>query len=170
MSDLAGSITIERNTKPDLSTTRILKNKGIDFKLVVLKKDLIEANKNISRSLNVPLASYVYEIKRLLIVQGIPKAIEISFIPMDLIPGFESIEIEQNSLYEVLKKEYGIEIDRSEETITLIKAGNAEKMLLRLKDDDLISINGVSSDKTGTIVEMYQTIAVCDFFIFKSEI
>jgi len=77
MSDLAGSITIERNTKPDLSTTRILKNKGIDFKLVVLKKDLIEANKNISRSLNVPLASYVYEIKRLLIVQGIPKAIEI---------------------------------------------------------------------------------------------
>ena len=68
----AHNITIERCTNANTSTTTLLEEMGVDFKLLVLKKDLVEANKNISRSLNIPIASYVYEIKRLLIVENAP--------------------------------------------------------------------------------------------------
>ena len=98
------NITIERCTNANTSTTTLLEEMGVDFKLLVLKKDLVEANKNISRSLNIPIASYVYEIKRLLIVENVPKAIETSFVPMKIIPGFQTVDLENTSLYSILKE------------------------------------------------------------------
>ena len=163
------NITIERCTNANTSTTTLLEEMGVDFKLLVLKKDLVEANKNISRSLNIPIASYVYEIKRLLIVENVPKAIETSFVPMKIIPGFQTVDLENTSLYSILKEKYGIEIERSEEVITLEKATNIEKELLQTEDDEVLAINGTSSDRRGIIVESYNTVTVSDFFVFKSE-
>lgn len=163
------TITIERCKNANSSTTTVLEDMGVDFKVIVLKKDLIEANKTISRNLNIPLASYVYEIKRLLIVEDIPKAIETSFVPMKIIPNFEIVDLEHKSFYGVLKELYNIEIERSEEVITIEKANKIEKALLQINEDEVLAINGISSDKSGMIIEAYNTISVCDFFVFKSE-
>ena len=161
-------ITIERNTKAYYSTTSLLKKYGYNYQVIVLKKDIIEANKTISTELNIPLASNVYEIKRLVIVEGKPKAIETSFIAAELIPDFYSVNIENKPLYTVLNDKYNIQIDKSEERIIVTEATKSERELLSLKDElDVMVINGNSGDKTGRIVELYQTVAVYDFFEFK---
>lgn len=161
-------ITIERNTKAYYSTTSLLKKYGYNYQVIVLKKDIIEANKTISNELNIPLASNVYEIKRLVIVEGKPKAIETSFIAAELIPDFYSINIENKPLYTILNDKYNIQIDKSEERIIVAEATKSERELLSLKDDlDVMVINGSSGDKTGRIVELYQTVAVYNFFEFK---
>lgn len=163
------NITIERSTKAYYSTSSLLRKLGYNFKIVVLKKDLIESNKIQSRELNIPLASNVYEIKRLIIVEDEPKLIETSFISADLIPDFHTVDLENEPLYTVLNDKYGIEIDRSEERIIVVEASKNEKELLKLDEDYVMVITGTSSDRKGEIVEIYNTVAVCDFFEFKGE-
>lgn len=163
------NITIERSTKAYYSTTTLLKKLGYNFQIIVLKKDLVESTKTQSHALGIPLASNIYEIKRLLIVEGCPKAIETSFIPAELIPEFYNVSLEASALYMILSDKYNIEIDKSEERIVLSEASRNEKELLKLKEDDVVVITGTSYDTEGRLIELYNTVAVCDFFEFRGE-
>lgn len=163
------NIVIERSTKAYYSTSSLLKKLGYNYQVIVLKRDLIESTKTQSKALGISLASNVYEIKRLLIVEGTPKAIETSFISAELIPEFYNVNLESSPLYTILSDKYNIQIDKSEERIVLAEASKNEKELLKLKDTDVIVITGTSYDTNGRIIELYNTVAVCDFFEFKGE-
>ena len=69
----------------------------------------------------------------------------------------------------ILSDTYNIEIDKSEERIVLSEASRNEKELLKLKEDDVVVITGTSYDTEGRLIELYNTVAVCDFFEFKGE-
>lgn len=163
------SITIERSTKAYYSTTSLLKKLEYSFQVVVLKNDLIESNKFQSRELDIPLASNVYEIKRLLIVEDRPRAIESSFIAAENIPEFYNVDLNNKPLYSLLNEKYGIEIDKSDERIIVTEAKNSEKELLKLEEDHVIVITGKSYDRNEKIIELYETVALCDFFEFKGD-
>ncbi len=161
-------VTIERSTKAYYSTTSLLKKLGYEYQVIVLKKDIIEANKLQSSELSIPLATNIYEIKRLLIVEDHPRAIESSYIAADLIPEFYNVSLENEPLYTILSEKYNIDIDKSEERIIVAEASKSERELLKA-DGEVMVITGKSYDRNGQIIELYETVSVCDFFKFKGE-
>ena len=163
------NVTIVRSTDAFSSTTVMLERLGYEYDIRVLKNQVIEANKLISLTLGLPLASPVCEIRRLLSVERCPKAIEISYIPYAMVRGMERKDLSGCSLYRLMREEYAIHICESEEEILIAEASEEEIRLLGLpQGSDVMVIDGVATDQRGKRVESYQTIAVTDFYIFRS--
>lgn len=162
------TITLVRNTETFTSIATHLKLLGYTYTVKVLTCRVTEANKLVSQTLRIPLADQVFELRRLVVVDNLPKVLEHTYIPYALVPGIEGMDFTHQSLYQLLKDQYKLGVTNSEENILISEASEEEKELLHLKGDEVMVINGLSTDQRGNPTESYQNIAATDFFIFRS--
>ena len=78
------------------------------------------------------------------------------------------MDFTNQSLYQLLRGPYKLAVANSEESILISEASEEEKELLHLKGDEVMVINGLSTDQRGIPTESYQNIAATDFFVFRS--
>ena len=166
--DKTDNITLVRNTETFTSIATHLNVLGYTYTVKVLTCQVTEANKLVSQALQLPLASQVFELRRLVIVDNVPKVLEHTYIPYSLVPGIEQIDFTNQSLYQLLRGPYKLAVANSEESILISEASEEEKELLHLKGDEVMVINGLSTDQRGIPTESYQNIAATDFFVFRS--
>ncbi|MXQ72340.1 UTRA domain-containing protein [Clostridiaceae bacterium DONG20-135] len=161
-------IQITRQLAKFSSTTKALEDAGLTCEIRILKNEILEANRYLSQKLQVSLASPLIFFQRLRIVEGQPKTIETSYIPEELVPGMEQVQLNDRSFYQFLNDEYQIEIRKSEEEILLVKASENEKRLLELTDDEVLVLKGKTFDKSQRCIEYFEIAAVPDFYVFES--
>ena len=102
------------------SMTELLKQKGIHFENRIIEQRVIEANYFISRQLGIPLATPVFHLKRLRIVEGKPKSLENNYICMDNAKELENINFENKSFREMIEKCTNRKAVKSSESISIL--------------------------------------------------
>jgi len=75
----------------------------------ILSTQLSRAQVKVSQKLKLAPGSEVLEVRRLRLASGEPMALEATYLRPDLMPAFVPERLETESLYEVLRAEYGIQ-------------------------------------------------------------
>lgn len=151
------------------SMTGLLHAKGVEFKNLILKQEVIEANYYISKQLNVPLATKILCLERLRVIEGIPCSIEKTFICYDRVRGMEKEEIGSQSLYGILEQKYGYKVKKSKEEILIVEANDRERELLELeKGEEVLLIKGNTYLGENARFEYFELVSLPSFYHFRS--
>ncbi|MBL0707702.1 MAG: GntR family transcriptional regulator [Sulfurimonas sp.] len=129
---------------------------GYKPKTKILHIDIIEANRNISENLKVPIGFKVIELKLLRYADDMPLQISHSyfdaFMYRDIV---ENLDIEPFSLYKVLSSCYpDLDISKTSTLFESQQCSKEQSLLLQIpQKSSLLSVETVSKDQNGNLVE-----------------
>ncbi len=117
-------------------TTTALKNK--DLKTIILEKPHLTTW---PESFSFPLSEQEFKsgciyMTRLRLLDGVPIIYDINCIPNINLPGLISGNLENQSLFDILRKSYQVEIKGGEQRIKAINADSKIRSCLKIKQDD----------------------------------
>jgi GntR family transcriptional regulator len=114
------------------SWTEEMKRKGKKTETVGLEVKEIVPSKRLIHELQLNKGETVICIKRIRCVDGEPLAIMVNYLSGRQLPDFVKIGLQGESLYEVLKNRYGIEIERATEWVRAREATDLEAAALQI--------------------------------------
>lgn len=82
--------------------------------------------------LHLPEDAEILELRRLRTASGAPLGIQTAILPLTRFPGLDSIDLEDRSLYAILRERYGVVAMQAFETFTVAMAKPEERSLLGL--------------------------------------
>lgn len=114
---------------------------------------VIQANEEQQSALFLNEGDFVYEIKRLRKLDGVPFMIEYGYVPISLLPGLKKENVTQ-SIYGYVEKEKQKKVTRSFMTIMAAPSDEEEQHLLKLKKTEPVGImEGIFFMDDGTPLE-----------------
>lgn len=130
----------------------------------LIQFSMTDSNLKTSQLLGVPLASKVYELRRLRLIDDIPISIETSYLLEETCPGLIRFDFSRNrALYQTLKEEYGIEIIQQQQNIRAAKLRPDEADLLCADPEaSAFYISAVGVAKDGRPMERSLSITRAD--------
>lgn len=129
------------------------------------------ARRPIAEALQLELGQPVYYVHRVRLADGTPRAIEHSYFPASSCPGLPAFDLEQRSIYGILREEYRLKLARALQTFESIVAGTNEAELLQIDlGAPLTLIERTTFDDTGTPVEYARDLYRGDSFRFVSDL
>ena len=88
----------------------------------ILRSEIIEANHDMAEQLRIEEGSPVLELERLMYVNERPLFYDLAHYPLTRFPGLEKRIDRAESIYKILKEDYGTEIDSNDKIINVIGA------------------------------------------------
>lgn len=123
----------------------------------------IVSSGEVSSKLELPGGASLIKLSRLRMADGLPVAVQTAYLPAQLFPGLESFDLETESLYEVMKREYGIRPATAVETYRAIQLTEGQAPMLGCqKGSPAFHVERLSSDGTGQKIEFVQSIIRAD--------
>jgi GntR family transcriptional regulator len=115
----------------------------------LLEQTVIDADVELTGSLKVQVGTRVMRLRRLRLADGIPMAVEKTYVSLSHFPGIEQIDFAaEQSLYQTLRERYSVHVAWAAETIEILPATREESKLL-----DIPTKIGVLSISRNTITE-----------------
>ncbi|MCL2564944.1 MAG: GntR family transcriptional regulator [Defluviitaleaceae bacterium] len=134
--------------------SQIMTEKGVNFRTVVRKFEIVEADLGVSENLRVPIGSNVYNLERVRYIFEKPVGIESVYLKCDAFPNFLSYDFSKDSLYKILERNYGISLSRVEQKIfTIDITGVDAKLLFNKNKATALYIEGIAYDKNTHPIE-----------------
>lgn len=150
------------------SMTDLIRSYKYELENRIIERKVVEANYYISKQLNLPLATKLFYLKRVRIVEGKPKSLEKVYISLDEVKNLENMDLDNVSFYEILNKHKGIGQLRSQEEIMIVEANEEEKSILELSDKEILLIKGVTYETNDKPLEYFEIATIPGFFRFRS--
>lgn len=133
---------LEKNVLHLRGFTEDMKQRGMVPSSRLLEQIVIPAGDELAESLKIAAVSPVMKLRRLRLADGIPMALEQSYIPLTPFPLLEKINFAKQSLYYVLRESYGVKVAWADETIEALPATSEESDLLTIpKRASVLSIS-----------------------------
>ena len=146
-------------------------DRGLKPVTKVLKHIVQPATPKIGEYLGVAPETPVFCIERLRYVEGEPILLVTTYIPYSLCPQLAEYDLSNQSLYQVLEREFGLVISHGRRTIEAVPANKHEAQLLEVKEaDPLLLLNSVTYLKNGTPLEYYHAVHRGDRSRFEVEL
>ncbi len=134
-----------------------MKAQGLQPKTKLLSREVVPADELLAYYLNLKTGDEVMKIHRLRFINEEPILTVVTFIPKALCPGLMEEDLENQSLYEVLEKKYGIRLIWGERTIEAIPADAQDARLLKVKKGDpLLFLRSITYTEGNVPVEYYE--------------
>ncbi len=109
-------------------------------------------------------------LQRLARVEGEAIALLTSYLPARLVPGLETLDLSNQSLYRLLEDRYGIVMARAENTIEVARCRGAQAALFGIPaGTPLLQVEGNTYAIDGQFVEFAQVLYRADRFRFTIE-
>lgn len=113
----------------------------------------------------------VFFLKRLRCANNKPVLCENTYIPYHLCPGIENNDFTQCSLYDVLEKQYLLNLYHATESIQAVFLSEEDKQILKCKEDvPGIKISRISNLDNGEIFEYTTSLTRADTCIFEMDL
>lgn len=161
---------IIRDVQDIYSTSQFFEETDYDFQTKIYSKEVIMANKILSKELKLPLGTDVCALKRIRLLEDQPIMLETSYIPNSLFKEIEDRDFENESLYTVLS-EKGHSVERGFETIQVGLAQKQERDILKVgKCDEIFIIRGTAISENNTPLEYFNSIIRGDIVAFVTEL
>lgn len=130
-----GSFAPARRIEQDLtalvSTTEDMRQRGWNLVTRVLSLRRAQASEAVAAALDLPVASPVFELRRLRIVDDLPLSVQAAYLPVVLCPALEQDDL-TGSLYRLLESRYGLRLWTARETLRARGATNEEAATLAI--------------------------------------
>jgi len=148
------------------SFTEDMKQRGLKPSSKTLYIDKIEAPTNIKNKLELLNNDYIYILKRLRLANNKPMALENSHISVELLEQKQVNNLDNNSLYEILKNN-GVSFSHADETLEGGVASTQEANLLNIKrGDPVIYRERTTYNKKNKKVEYVNSVYRADRYKF----
>ena len=120
----------------------------------VLAARVISASAEMAGNLNISENSEVVYLYRLRFINGRPVMIQESWLPHEVCPGILAYDFSTQSLFEVLAKNYGVQVVESRQTISARLASKEERQLLKLPVHGVVlTVNAFEYSRLHHLVE-----------------
>lgn len=107
-----------------------MKGRGLVPGSRIIKVEEVKASEEVAEHLKLKENDTVYFINRLRLADNTPMAIEYCYLPCKLFPNLFKYNLENWSLYEILKNDYYLKIGYAEQTIRSVKMHKNEAILI----------------------------------------
>jgi GntR family transcriptional regulator len=135
---------LEKNIMHLRGFTEDMKHLGMEPSSKLLVQTVMSATAELAERLKVEVDETVMRLRRLRLADGIPMALEDSYIPLRQFPGLEKISFTKRSLYSVLRENFGVRIAYADEVIEALPATAEESELLTIpKKSSILSISRI---------------------------
>ncbi len=146
---------IEFNISKIRSFTKYITKQNFNTHSKVLQFNVVACPKTLSQTLNISFGSQIYILKRLRLVNNIPLAIEVSYIPCSLLPNLLKYDFSKESFFDVIKENYNIFPKSRNVNYEILQPTFEEIELLKITKPNtaMWNISGTTISTTGTIIE-----------------
>jgi GntR family transcriptional regulator, N-acetylglucosamine utilization regulator len=110
-----------------------MQKKGLDPSTKLIESKVIKSDEKVSKALDLTVGSNVFELRRLRSTNQEPIVIVVTYVPYDKCPGLLEKDLERESLYTILEKDYGLTICKAIRNLESVAAGQYEAQLLGIK-------------------------------------
>jgi GntR family transcriptional regulator len=125
----------------------------------VLSAEEIKVHDLIKKILRTKDNAKFYSIQRIRYVDEVPISIQTSYLPSELVPGLIDKNIEEISMFKLIKDNYDLDIGDAFETLQAVKATKYEAQLLDITEGDAVFLlERTTKIKSGEILEFVKTI------------
>ncbi len=146
---------LEKNVMHLRGFTEDMKQRGMVPSSRLIEQAAINATEELAEQLKVPVGETVMLLRRLRLADGIPMALERSHIPLKLFPGLDRINFAKQSLYYILRENYGVRVAWADEVIEALPATREESELLTIpKRASVLSISRIIMTTQETPIEV----------------
>jgi GntR family transcriptional regulator len=124
---------IEGQTGQLVSFTNGMQRRGLapGAKVISIEQRPVEAS--IAEKLNVPVLTPVFYVLRLRMINQEPVMLEQLWVPVNCFPGLEHQDLNNRSVYEIMKTEYGISMTKAQRSLEPVIATEYEAELLGIE-------------------------------------
>ncbi|PXV95697.1 GntR family transcriptional regulator [Lachnotalea glycerini] len=148
-----------------------LRQQGIFFTKKIISARTIEATRQISRKLKIPLGQKVYEYIRIRKADYVPSILETTYIDCKQYPGLDEYYTEKTSLNYIFKNIYHKKQNSGEEHISVTYASENEAKMFEIEQGTpLFFTSGVVEDDKRVPIIYYKQLLRSDQFKFVSMI
>ena len=140
---MEGLLVIARGKRPVIGSGRLpwnfqdlrgfseeMRRRGLVPSARVLSRQIISAEGDVAKALRLDNGESVHIIKRLRLVNGDPVAVVTSYLPAQIFPGIDKLNLEGRSLYAIYENVYKRKLRWAEESIGAVSAAEEEARLL----------------------------------------
>ncbi len=136
--------------------TDSLADQGYRIETQVLTLETIPSTEKISKELELSQGDLVLHLHRLRFIAQEPILIVSSYLPKHLVPEIEKNDFTHKSLYQVLRSNYGLKIDKVKRGIEAVAATEKEARLLQVGPGvPLLQIESTSYTPDGKPIEYF---------------
>ncbi|WP_413527607.1 GntR family transcriptional regulator [Marinilactibacillus psychrotolerans] len=136
------------------STTKTVLAMGKEMKLTVIEFEEKEVGKELSSKIKLPIGTRVFYMVRVREVENEKVSVELTYIPLNIAPTLKEYNFEITSLYDVLEKEYLVDLNHSKQTITVENADKKLAQYLNIAEGiNLVKQEGLICDRDNKPVE-----------------
>ena len=129
------------------------------------------ASSKIAKWLEIKPGNKVFDIRRLRSIDDTPFQLVNSYIPYDLCPQLENVDLTNRSLYNVLEKDCGLIIARGRRYIEAVAANETEAKLLEIEHGaPLVMLDSISFLENGRPIEYFHAVHRGDRARFEVEL
>ncbi|MBA1433852.1 UTRA domain-containing protein [Bombilactobacillus bombi] len=134
---------------------------------IVIKNNVIEANKKLAVILKIPIATEIYELQRLRFINNHPMTIEHLYIPWNYVKGIGLLYKENLSFHDLLKHNFKFEILNCNEEIIVNKINHIQIELLKTSRKELPMIKCIN-DYSDNMIEYSENIFLPELYRFQN--
>jgi GntR family transcriptional regulator len=162
-----GAFVAAREREEDFVSTVLgfsdeMERKGLTVRTQVLSQELRAPSSSEIQVMGITGEEQVTALKRLRSVDNELRLLVETCVPADLAPGLHRVKLENRSLYDVLRRQYGMRIVRAERWIDAVLPDAATAELLGLEvPEPLLRIESLAFNKNGRVVEYYKALHRC---------
>lgn len=147
---------------------------GMEVKNKLISFELMELDKELYKKVKLPIGTSVYKITRVRKVireEGdFPVAIEYAYIPEKVAEKLLKYDLEENSLFEILRTQYGRIPKKEDQVIKIVYADEFESKTLKVDQmTALVKKQGITYDEDENILQYFHSVINMDWIEFKKE-
>jgi len=152
------------------SFKELMFEEGIAFSTKLLARTMMMPTDDLDILLNIPEDRHVIYLKRLRSIDNDPVLVKETFIPYHICPHLLDLDVERNSILELLESKCGIRITRAKSYIELTHVTKEEGSLLNLPEGAAALLFTQQSYSGNTLVKYTRTVKRSDRFRFFIEV
>lgn len=111
---------LDVHTRNLVGFTEEMKELGLRPSSKLLLAKIERASEEIAKDLNIEKGDQVFHLQRLRLADDSPMAFEDAYLPATRYPNLANFKLEENSLYDLLEKEYGVKMSHAEEILEAV--------------------------------------------------
>jgi GntR family transcriptional regulator len=122
----------DTEASPLISFTEDMARRGMKATNQVLEAEVTAAPTILAKALGVEVGTALVYLRRLRLADGHPMALQTNYLVHACCPGLLEHDLNQNSLFKILKSHYGLQIAAYSATVEAVLASESEAALLGL--------------------------------------
>lgn len=141
------------------SFTEDMQSRGMAAGSVVLSRDVVGAGAVVARHLAIAPDAPVVRFERVRTADGEPMALERTYLPAQLFPGLEDVDLTDASLYRLLEERWGVRVMVADQWASVARLDAREAELLQVSvSQPALLFQRLTRDAKDTVVEYVRSL------------